>query len=169
MSSTQRSGRIVVAGVAAFVPIAAFVVVRLLWTSAPLKLPSHFEGNGTADGFSCSSQVFVGSLIPAIVVALIALAIAVFGDDFDPLKRALALGVTNLLAAVASLAWLVFSLSEVDALRGGTANIGEPFLIFLCAIGWGLVALLISFPFRRRQVDSSAPTRRKGDAVNGRS
>ena len=149
MSATGRNVTGFVAASATLVPIILLIVTRLVWTSAPSKVPSHFEGEGTADAFSSSSQIFIGCLLLTAVVVVAAFAIAFLGGDLDPSKRGFALGATNLVSAVTGLTWIVLSLSEVNANNGGSANIGSPFLLFLCAIDWGLVGFLITFPFRR--------------------
>lgn len=155
--SRAKMGVPVGAGVAACVPSIVLTVVRLLWTSAPAKVPSHYEGNGAVNEYSSSSTLFLGCLIVSIIVALIALAMSLLARDMDPVKRAWALCGASVITSGASLVWIVFSLAAVQMDHGGTADVGAQFLLFLIAPAWGGLTLLLGWPFNSRRTRQASP------------
>ncbi|WP_422934212.1 hypothetical protein [Sinomonas sp. P47F7] len=149
MKSSRADRRTIAAAALAWVPPAALAVVRLAWASPPAVIPSHWSGAGPANAFSPSGDVFAVSMIAAVVAAIIAGLIAAFAAGIDPIRRAVLLAALNLLGALIGLVWVVASLTAVQAATGGTTAIGAPFLLFLVALLWGVLAGAITGPFRR--------------------
>ncbi|MFJ3385346.1 MULTISPECIES: DUF1648 domain-containing protein [unclassified Curtobacterium] len=113
---TVRSPALVVAAVMAWVPAAVLVVVRILWTGVPARVPTHWSGAGVVDGWGSSTFAFWSMLVPGAVGAFICSVLAVtLATDTTKVKAALALGIVTAVTGGIASAWFTMVLTAIGS------------------------------------------------------
>ncbi|TFB87270.1 DUF1648 domain-containing protein [Cryobacterium algoricola] len=139
MTGKQRvpSG-FIIAAILTWIPAAALLTAHALQIPPDL-IPVHWDGTGSADGFDSPTNVFWLSLVPSVICGVIAICVALAGSGLRRIQGALAFAAIATVAAAVSLQWAVDVRTAIDAQTIETNRIGAPFLLYLLAIGWGLV------------------------------
>lgn len=158
-SATYRRARrslspaLVAAAVMTWAPPLVLVLVRLRWTDAPERVPTHWGGSGVVDGWGSTAFAFWSMLVPGVAGALICSVLAVtLATDATKLQAAATIGIISAVTGGITAAWFTMVLSSI----GSSAAL----LPVLAAIIWGalvfVVSLLRSIPLNRER------SRRKG-------
>ncbi|GAA1440749.1 hypothetical protein GCM10009617_08480 [Leifsonia poae] len=132
-----------------WVPAVVLVAAKLSWGGVPATVPVHWIGGGRADEFQSSITAFWLSLVPALVCAVIAVVVLVASHDARRIYGALGFGVLALVAAAASVQWLVDVLTALVAADGGDSRIGAPFLLQLASLAFGLLVFGVAMIGKR--------------------
>lgn len=92
-----------------FIPAASSIVVKVLWRHPPLRIPTHWNGTGPANGFSNSDVTWWLLFAATVAAGAVGVAIIVLGSDVMVIKRATALGVAGIAQRTALATWRVTS------------------------------------------------------------